>query len=478
MGVQIQSVWVKIRPIILIAFLFVSEGFASGAIFRDYEILDSHEGLTILLHFDRQVNFIKTFDRIKNRYRLEIPGAKSRKYSGRQDLDHLLAISFFVKNLSRGLQIILYQRGEIEVQFESLLKKRSIKIFLPNPYPTRNVLDPGGKKYVICIDPGHGGNDPGAEGIQLEKEMNVLVAKTLRDIINRSSGMRAFLTRETDYKIKLEDRPKISDRAGADVFISLHMNASTPPTRGFEIFYLSEEGAEENIDKNIEGFKSHSEVPADQDPLSLIKPDLVHKILLDIKQGENMNSSSLLAHALANEMRKFPGSKFRGVRRQAFAVLKTLNTPSVLIELGFITNKRDAKLYLTSSTRNQMANLIVNGIRNFFIEQNLVPLPLREIAETKSVPVSKPEEILQRKTPTTPFRPLEARASLAKSKDRNPVEVEYYRVRPGDTFIKIAQYYKIPYQALMDANPETKPSKIPIGKKLRIPRRENQSRNE
>lgn len=478
MGVQIQPSWVKIRPILLAIFLFVSEGFASGAIFRDFEILDSHEGLTLLLHFDRPVDFIKTYDRVKNRYRLEIPGAKSRKFTGRQDLDHLLAISFFVKNLTRGLQIILYQRGEVDVQFEPLLERRSIKIFLPNPYPTRNALDPEGKKYVICIDPGHGGNDPGAEGIQVEKEMNLLVAKNLRDVINRVPGMKAFLTRETDYKIKLEDRPQISDRAGADVFISLHMNASTPPTRGFEIFYLSEEGAEENIDKNIEGFKSHSEVPAEQDPLSLIKPDLVHKILLDIKQGENMNSSSMLAHALANEMRKFPGSKFRGVQRQAFVVLKTLNTPSVLIELGFITNERDAKLYLTASTRNQMAELLVDGLRNFFVEQNLVPLPLRDIAETRSAHVPKPWEILQRKIPATPSRPPEVRAAISRSEDQKSVEVEYYRVRPGDTFIKIAQFYKIPYKELMDANPETKPSKMPVGKKLRIPRRENQSKNE
>jgi|GEM_PF-1039445 len=468
MGVQKQASWIKFGSFFILFLLLVSEGSAaSGASLRDFEALDSHEGLTILLHFDKPVKFQSTYDKVKNRYRLEIPRARSKKILGRQDLDHLLAISFYVKNLKRGLQVILYQRGFFNVKFESLLGSRTIKIFLPNLYPTRNMLDPEGKKYVVCIDPGHGGNDPGAQGIQVEKEMNLLISKTLRDMVNQTPGMVAFLTRETDYKIKLEDRPKISDRAGADVFLSLHMNASTPPTRGFEIFYLSEEGGDENIDKNIEGFRGQAEVPKEEDPLSLIKPDLVHKILLDIKQGENMNSSSLLAHALANEMKTFPGSKSRGVRRQAFAVLKTLNTPSVLIELGFITNRKDANLYLSSASRKKMAGLIVDGIRRFFIEQNLVPGPLKELASIQASSIPKPIDILRKQKPKTPLRPVQAVSS----------KVAYYQVKPGDTFIKIAQLYKIPYQALMSANPGTIPSKIPVGKKLKIPLRESVSKN-
>ncbi|MBT3786075.1 LysM peptidoglycan-binding domain-containing protein [bacterium] len=432
---------------------------APGALLRNYEVLDSYEGMTLLLHFDKPVQFRSSYDQAKHRYRLEVPRAKSLKLLGRQDLDHLLAISFYLKNLKRGLQLILYHRGYFKVKFESMLGGRTIQMFLPNPYPTRRALDPEGKKYVVCIDPGHGGNDPGAQGIQVEKELNMLVAKTLRDMINRHPGMVAFLTRNRDYKIKLQDRPKISDRAGADIFLSLHMNASTPPTRGFELYYLSEEGAEENIDTHVEGFKNQEEPPSEQDPLSLIKSDLVHKIILDIQQGENVNSSSLLAHSLALEMKKFPGSKSRGVHRQAFVVLKTLNTPSVLLEMGFITNRRDVNMYLASQSRQSMAKRLVEGIRSFLINQHVVPKPLREMALKGSATYPKPADILKR----------EVNKPAPRQVHTPRVGVAFYEVKPGDTFIKIAQIYKIPYQALISANPGMVPSRIPVGKKLRIP---------
>ena len=439
-------------------FCLLLSSYSFGAsTFQGHELLKSEGGLTLLFHFDRAIQYTHEYQSGKRRYRLEVQGARSLTLKGRQDLDHLLAVSFFLRNKKGALEILLYQRGFPPIDFRTIGDGKTLRVHLKNPYPLRAQLDPGGEKYVVCIDPGHGGHDPGAQGLMAEKDMNLLVAKTLKEVLNEFPGISAFLTRDKDYKIKLEDRPKISDRAQADVFISLHMNSSTPPTRGFEIYYLSEEGADENVDNHLSELEPETRSP-EEEIRFLVNQDLVQKIILDIKQGENVNSSSVLAHSIGTEMKLIPGSRFRGVHRDAFVVLKTVNTPSVLIELGFITNKRDVNTYLSYKGRRTVAEKIAQGIRNFILEQNLLPKG-RKLASDVS------EQVLDYINSASPLKPTE----ILRSKPKWPREIAYHEVQPGDTFNKIARLYNIPTSRLISANPGTQPSAIPVGKRLKIP---------
>jgi len=429
----------------------------SAAVFQDFEVLKSEGGLTLLLHFDQPVSFTQEYQKAKRRYRIVIPSARSKTVKGRQDLDHLLAVSFFLRNITGGLEVLLYQRGFPPFDVRKLAAGKTLRLHLKNPYPLRSQLDPSGDQYVVCIDPGHGGHDPGAQGFRAEKDMTLMIAKTLREVINEFPGMKAFLTREKDYKIKLADRPKISDRADADVFVSLHMNSSTPPTRGFEIYYLSEEGADENVDNHLSALEPETHSP-EEEIRFLVNQDLVQKIILDIKQVENVNSSSSLAHSIGTEMKSIPGSRFRGVRRDAFMVLKTVNTPSVLIELGFITNKRDVNTYLSYRGRRNVAEKITQGIRTFILSENLMPKGVKRVADVS-------EQVLDFINSAAPLKP----SDILRSKPVRPREIAYHEVQPGDTFNKIARLYNIPASQLISANPGTRPSAIPVGKRLKIP---------
>tara|TARA_Y100000589_G_scaffold231756_1_gene219247 strand:+ start:5445 stop:6737 length:1293 start_codon:yes stop_codon:yes gene_type:complete len=417
---------------------------------EQYEIIDSDQFLEIRLDFNESLTGEAIYNSHKNFHSIRLRNVRSPHFLGRQNLDHLLAISFYVKQIGRDLKLIFYPRGFLPAKFNWINSGKSLSVRFRNTYPLRTQLDAKSENFLVCIDPGHGGHDPGAQGKNFdEKDLVLAMSKALKREFSERAGFTSFLTRTRDYKIKLEDRPKICDRANSDLFISLHMNSSTPPTRGFEIFYLSDKGAEENMQpKLLESELSGTEIQGKKEisktKASLVRHIMLEKILINIKQRETLNSSAHLAHAIARHFKTIKGSKSRGVHRQEYVVLKNVKTPSVLFEMGFITNWRDEKFFSDEVTQELAASKIADGIIEFIRRAKLKPRSFE--APSKSI-------IRELRAPPKP----------------DPSKLMYYKVQAGDTFIKIAQKFKIPYLKLMALNPNVKPARMQVGYKIIVP---------
>ena len=199
----------------------------------------------------------------------------------------------------------------------------------------------GTKNFLVVIDPGHGGKDPGAIGYSktLEKDINLIASKILQSKLNNVSGIKAYLTRSDDIYINLHDRYKIANQLKADIFISLHSDASeSKSVRGYSIFSLNKDPDLENANfqKNNKNQNVLGNVILDEEIIE------TQNILYKMYQRRKRNYSIKLKNLILEELSSLP-SNSRGWHEKNFAVLKSPVIPSVLIEMGFISNKEDEK---------------------------------------------------------------------------------------------------------------------------------------
>ena len=224
------------------------------------------------------------------------------------------------------------------------------------------------KKYIVVIDPGHGGKDPGAIGINgtFEKDINLLFAKIIRSVLS-STYIKVKLTRTDDRYLYLRERINFAEKSKADLFISIHADASkNRKASGFSIFSLSDKASDneakklaqrENKSDFIGGLKIRHSDP-------LIKDNLIK-----IFQRQTMNESSKVANFVIKNIKKL-SIKNRGHRNAGFVVLKSLTTPSVLVELGFITNKNEEKLLNDKRYLIKISKIISLSIFNYFNQRD------------------------------------------------------------------------------------------------------------
>jgi N-acetylmuramoyl-L-alanine amidase len=225
---------------------------------------------------------------------------------------------------------------------------------------------------TIVIDPGHGGEDPGAvgPGKTMEKNIVLTVGRKVVALLNQNTGFQAFLTRKGDYFVELKERIKISGEYGADLFVSLHTDASfTPQTRGASVYCLSLSGATDEAAKIL----------ADQENLSNVlggvasgsvtntKNDL-NQILLDLTQNNTMKESLRFAESLLTNIKTVNRLKYPSYRQANFIVLRAPDVPSVLFEISFITNKEDERLLKQDGFQERVASTLVASIKKHFKE--------------------------------------------------------------------------------------------------------------
>lgn len=223
------------------------------------------------------------------------------------------------------------------------------------------------RKYVVVIDAGHGGEDPGALGRNgvVEKRITLAVAKELERQLSETGRYRAVLTRSTDKYIKLRERVAIAKRAKADLFISIHADKiDRTGVRGASIYTLSQ-NASDNETARLADQENNSGVVAGVD-LANESQD-VADILLDLAMREKMNESKLFAKYLDQafrdkSIRLLPNSH----RAAGFAVLKAPDVPAALIETGFLSNPEEAKLLSTSAFQRRIASAMLDGIDAYF----------------------------------------------------------------------------------------------------------------
>jgi N-acetylmuramoyl-L-alanine amidase len=213
----------------------------------------------------------------------------------------------------------------------------------------------------IVIDPGHGGKDPGAIGPTGLKEKDVVlsIAKILKKKLE-DAGYEVVLTREDDTYISLWRRIYIANKEGADLFISIHANSARyRRASGFEVYYLAEATDDE----------ARALAAAENYPLGFNEelPDniYVQATIWDLLYAGNREESMILADRICRALNRQLGTRNRGVKSANFYVLRGVQMPAVLVEVGFISNRYEEKKLRNWSFKNRIAEAILEGIRSY-----------------------------------------------------------------------------------------------------------------
>ncbi|MBO0334869.1 N-acetylmuramoyl-L-alanine amidase [Sneathiella sp. CAU 1612] len=235
-----------------------------------------------------------------------------------------------------------------------------VAILAPEPTPTS-------RKHTIVIDAGHGGIDPGAIGKSgvYEKKITLGVAKRMYDILSKNKKYNVILTRDDDTFLSLRERVSVGRHAAADLFVSIHADSiGRPNFRGAAVYTLSENASDDEA-AELAKAENKSDLIAGVD--MSVQDDTVQGILIDLAQRETMNFSVKFAEMIIPEIAK-SGMQTRGRshRFAGFRVLKAPDVPSVLVELGYLSNSEDEKILKSSSGQHRLAQAIANAIDRYF----------------------------------------------------------------------------------------------------------------
>ena len=272
-------------------------------------------------------------------------------------------------------------------------KSLNINIFPLNPYldkPHRLVIDlidpaeekkeeeerqkqkevrPKGTRTIV-IDPGHGGEDPGATGPRktVEKDIVLKIGEKLIHHFSQNKEIQGFLTRKGDYFIPLEQRIKIAREYGADLFVSLHTDGSfNLQARGSSVYCLSLSGATDEAARVLADKENMSNIlgGASLKPASLTKDPNLNQILLDLMQNNSMKESFRFAEFLLEVIKTVNHLKFPFYRQANFIVLRAPDIPSLLVEIAYITNKEDERLLNRNDFQEKMAKALFTSIKKY-----------------------------------------------------------------------------------------------------------------
>ncbi len=227
------------------------------------------------------------------------------------------------------------------------------------------------RKKVIVIDPGHGGVDPGAIGVRktYEKTVTLQIAKELAKELSKNKDYKIVLTRSDDRFIKLSDRAKRARQENADIFLSLHADSHPKKTvRGASVYTLSENASDSEAERLAEQ-ENKSDIIAGYDLAG--ERDDVSSILINLAQQETMQLSGYFAKNLVEHMQKSAAVLENPLRSAGFAVLKSPDVPSVLIEMGYLSNAEDEKLLLDADYRRKLIKAIADAVDAYFKDQGL-----------------------------------------------------------------------------------------------------------
>lgn len=298
----------------------------------------------------------------------------------------------------------------------------------PAPVITAEDLAAGQlREVVIAIDAGHGGKDPGAigRGGTREKDIVLAIARRLESLIQREQGMRAVMIRDGDYFMPLRDRIAKARAHKADLFVSVHADAS-PDKRahGSSVYVLSQNGASSELARILAERENAADLVGGVSIND--KDELLASVLLDLSQTATIEASMDLAEVLLEELNRIGDVRRMRVEHGGFAVLKSPDIPSVLVETAFISNPSEEKRLRTTAHQQRLAEAMLRGIRGYF-QDNAPPGTL-----------------------------------LAGGKRNRHV------IRSGDTLSQIAERYRVGVSDLREAN-GLRGDRLQVGQVLTIP---------
>lgn len=237
---------------------------------------------------------------------------------------------------------------------------------IPRKEPVRPVATSGKGVFVVAIDAGHGGEDSGARGPSGTREKDVVlqISRALYAAINKEPGMRAVMIRDGDYYVGLRQRIVKARQHQADLFISIHADAFTHPrAQGASVFTLSEHGASSEAARWLATSENRADLVGG---VSLDdKDDVLTSVLLDLSQTASKESSLIVGQAILNNLGQITALHGKQVQQAGFAVLKSPDIPSILVETEFISNPQGEKKLRTPEYQREVAQSILGGIKHY-----------------------------------------------------------------------------------------------------------------
>ncbi|MDB5888846.1 MAG: N-acetylmuramoyl-L-alanine amidase [Rhodocyclales bacterium] len=221
---------------------------------------------------------------------------------------------------------------------------------------------------TIALDPGHGGEDPGAIGQAgtYEKTVTLSIGRRLKALIDNEPNMRAMLTRDADFFVPLGQRVQKARRVEADLFVSIHADAFVKPeARGSSVFILSERGASSTAAKWLAQRENAADLIGGIN-IGGTHDSHLARTLLDLSQTATLNDSTKLAKAVLSEIGGINTLHRGAIEEASFAVLKAPDIPSILVETAFISNPEEEKKLLDEAYQDKMAEALLRGIKRYF----------------------------------------------------------------------------------------------------------------
>jgi len=228
---------------------------------------------------------------------------------------------------------------------------------IPETPPLLDLPTPGGLRAIV-VDAGHGGDDTGAKGAQgaLEKNVTLSVARKLKGALEARLGVRVLLTRDGDQAVASDQRAALANNNKADLFISLHANASLrPAVAGAEVFYLNLEGYGDQAQRASQGSADALPVLGGGNREIEITP-------WEMAQARHIDQSAVFAQAIEEALRERVPMSPRALQKAPFRVLVGANMPAVLVELGFLTNAQQEQQLTGDQHQNVLVQALVEGI--------------------------------------------------------------------------------------------------------------------
>jgi N-acetylmuramoyl-L-alanine amidase len=354
---------------------------------------------------------------------------------------------------------------KIEIMLDQPLKAEVFKLKKFMDKPDRVVVDiivaqavrkevvkermpPSVKKRVIVIDPGHGGEDPGAVGKNgtYEKHVVLAISREIKKAIDTMPGYRAILTRDGDYYVSFSKRLNMARQASASLFISVHADAArNRQARGSSVYCLSTGAASNEAAKLLANNENLSDIIGGA-PYGEGN-NQSDEIILNMFQTNTINLSKTFAAGLLDQIGRVQCLKYPNFHEAPFRVLKLLDTPAVLLETAFISHPQEELTLKTGSFRKTIASAVASSVANYFSGSS-------SVASARDT--SKKED-------------NDASALKKAVGNTRPVETITYRVRRGDNLNAIARQHETSLALLLKLNQLKINDPLYIGRKIIVP---------
>ena len=367
-----------------ISFILLKPFTVLGARVTDVRIWTAPDHTRIVLDLSEPIQYESSSKENPPQFHLELKGASLHTPQREMEVkDPFLTKMSLVEVDKDKVKLILHQKKALNVHVFALKpyqdKPHRLVIDLIDVVQEKKELEERQKQKefkskgtkIVVIDPGHGGEDPGATGPKktMEKDIVLKVGMKVVYLLNQNKETQAFLTRKGDYFIPLEERIKIAREYGADLFISLHTDGSfNPQARGSSVYCISLSGATDEAAKILADKENTSNIlgGAFLRPAAFAKDPNLNQILLDLMQNNSMKESFRFAENLLEDLKAANPLKYSSYRQANFIVLKAPDIPSVLVEMAFITNKEDERLLNSNDFQGKIAKTLSTTIKNYF----------------------------------------------------------------------------------------------------------------